>query len=790
MPRKPVFHGCLTARNVTIAMRTAKPRRPAGTLPADVSSFIGRRRELSEVRRALSTTRLLTLTGGAGVGKTRLALRVADDARRAFPEGVWLVELAALGDPDLLVHTVAGALGLPDQAVSPTERLVEYLADKRLLLVLDNCEHLLDACAELVSTLLASAGELRVLATSRQPLRVDGEHVFGVPAMSVPAPEALRDGDNLRSYESVTLFAERAAAGLPGFTLTPDNQLTVARICERLEGIPLAIELAAVRLQSLSLEQILDRLDNSFMLLTTGSRAAPPRQRTLRAMIDWSFELCSPAERTLWARLSVFSGGFDLEAAEEVCSGEGIDRGEVLHLIAGLVDKSILSREQYGNRARYRLLETIRQYGQARLVDSGRQTVLRRRHRDYCLRLAGRAEADWFSPRQVTWATRMRLEHANVRAALEFCLSEPGEARAGQRIAASLRSFWIGAGLLTEGRRWLDRALRSDAERSPERARALWVCAFLDLLLADPEPALCRLAECATLADELGDAESAAYTALWRGYAALHRGDAEGLDGMAGALSRLRTAGDLYGTWIALLMMALGACALGDDRALGWGEEALRLCERHEATFFGFHSLWVTGLERWRRGEWRRATALAGQALRLKRSVNDPWGIAHGLAVLALVAADENQHRRAARLLGAAHAAWRLSGAERGLWGVHAFDDRCVKETRLALDDSAFDVAHREGEALTTEAAIGYALGEKSGDDPAGRGSADTRAVLTRREREVADLVARGLSNREIAETLVIAQRTAESHVEHILTKLGFNSRAQIAAWSTAYAEG
>jgi predicted ATPase/DNA-binding CsgD family transcriptional regulator len=771
-------------------MRGAKLRRPPGGLPADVSSFIGRRRELSEVKRSLSATRLLTLTGVAGVGKTRLALKVADDVRRAFPDGVWLVELAALQDPGLLVHTVAGALGLPDQSVSPTDRLARYLADKRLLLVLDNCEHLLDASAALVCRLLAAAPELRVLATSRQALRVDGERVFLVPALSVPDLDRLRQEDNLRCYEAVTLFAERAAAGLPHFELNRHNQVAVARICDRLEGIPLAIELAAVRLQSLSLQQIIERLDNCFALLTTGSRAALPRQRTLRAMVDWSFELCSPQERTLWARLSVFSGGFDLETAEEVCSGDGIARQEVLHLVAGLVDKSILTRDQHGSRVRYRLLETIRQYGGARLAESGQEKALRLRHRDHCRRLAEDAEADWFSPRQATWGARMRLEHANMRAALDFCAVEPGEVRTGLRIAASLRSFWIGSGLLTEGRRWLDRFLRLDPEPTTDRAKALWVCAFLDLLLADPEPALRRLAECATVAGELGDTEAAAYGALWTGYAALHRGDACGLEVMAEALDQRRAAGDLYGTWIALLMMALGACALGDDRALAWAEEALRRCEQHQAKFFGFHSLWVLGLERWRRGDRRRAVALAGEALRLKRTVNDPWGIGHGLVVFAFVAADEGQHRRAARLLGAAHAAWRLSGsAVRGLWGVHAFDDRCAAQTRLALGDDAFDAAYREGADLALDDAVGYALGEPTAGAPVTpRPSPDGRAVLTRREQEVADLVARGLSNRQIAEALVIAQRTAESHVEHILTKLGFTSRAQIAAWSAEYA--
>ena len=723
------------------------------------------------------------MTGVGGVGKTRMAVKVADDVRRAFPDGVWLVELAALEDPALLVPTVAGSLGLPDQSTSPTERLAQYLAGKRLLLVLDNCEHLLDASATLVSELLAAAPELRVLATSREALQLPGERIFVVPALSLPKPGRVREADNLGSYEAIRLFAERAAAAVPRFELTQDNQVAVARICQRLEGIPLAIELAAVRVQSLSPEQILDRLDNCFLLLTSGSRAALPRQRTLRATIDWSFQLCSERERTLWAYLSVFSGGFDLEAAEGICSAGGIERDDVLHLVAGLVDKSILIRDE---QTRYRLLEPIRQYGRARLAESGQEALLRSRHRDYFQRLAADAEADWFSPRQATWAARMRREHANVRAALEFCLSEPGQAGAGLRIAASLRSFWIGAGLLTEGRRWLDRALALDTEPSKDRAKALWVCSFLDLLLAHPEPALRRLAECRALASELGDGSAAAYSSLWSGYATLHRGETSGLAVMASALDQHKAAGDLYGVWISLLMMGVGECALGDERALGWGEEALRLCEQHQAKFFSFHALWMIGLERWRRGDLREATALAGQALRLKRSVNDPWGIGHGLVVLAFVAASDGEHWRASRLLGAAHAAWKLSGSSiRGLWGVHAYDDECVARLRQALGDGAFDTAYQEGTGFTLDAAIVYALEEKAADAPQPEHPAEGQALLTRREREVASLVAEGLSNKDIADALVISQRTAESHVEHILTKLGFNSRAQIAAWNT-----
>ncbi len=349
-----------------------RPR--AGNLPGEVMSFVGRRQEVAEARQLLRRHRLLTLTGVAGVGKTRLALQVAAASSRTFPAGVWLVELGSLQDGELVAGTVAGALGLSDQCPQhPTDALAEYFKDKRALLVLDNCEHLLDACAGLVEALVRAAPKLRVLATSRQPLGVYGESILMVPSLPVPDPD--QPASVVRRYEAVSLFAERAAAVLPGFQVTSDNSAALARLCQRLDGIPLAIELAAGQLRMLSLEQILDRLDDHAELLTWESQTGPPRQRTLRAAIGWSFDLCSPAERAVWARCSVFSGGFDLEAAEEVCSGDGIAREDVLDVVANLVDKSILVREEDAGRVRYRLPETIRRYGRCRLADSGEERV-------------------------------------------------------------------------------------------------------------------------------------------------------------------------------------------------------------------------------------------------------------------------------------------------------------------------------------------------------------------------------------------------------------------------------
>jgi len=340
-----------------------------GTLPAELTSFVGRRRELATTRQMLASSRLLTLTGVGGVGKTRLALRMAGEVRRTFPDGVWFVELAALHDSQLVPYTLANALELRQVSPEPTADLAHYLEEKRLLVVLDNCEHLTDACAVLASKLLAAAPGLRIVATSRHVLGVEGEQILPVPPLSTPAAETEVGAGDATHYESVALFVDRATAVAPDFEIVDANRAAVLELCRRLDGIPLAIELAAVWLRILSPAQILDRLEDRFRLLTTVRPASPARQQTLDAAIAWSFDLCSPAEQLLWARLSVFSGGFDLEAAEEVCSGDGIARVDVLTLVASLVNKSIIIRKQATEHttAWYQMLETIRQYGVTQL---------------------------------------------------------------------------------------------------------------------------------------------------------------------------------------------------------------------------------------------------------------------------------------------------------------------------------------------------------------------------------------------------------------------------------------
>lgn len=481
----------------------APARDAVGNLPAEVTSFVGRREATASVKRALSEARLVTLAGVGGVGKSRLALHVAREIRRAFPDGVWLVELAKLGTPALVEQTVAAALELRDHSSrDPATVLAEFLADKRLLLVLDNCEHVLARCGQMVDRLLAAAPALSVLATSREPLGIPGERLWPVPPLTLPPADAGAQAPD-RPYEALALFEDRAAAVVPDFTLDKDNKPAVARLCRRLDGLPLAIELAAVRMRVLSAEEMLARLEDRFTLLTTGHRTAAPRHQTLRAAVQWSFELCSEPERLLWARCSVFAGDFDLDAAERVCAGPGLAHREVFEAVSRLIDKSVLTREGGGASARYRVLETIRQYGRERLDETGDTPAVRRRHRDYYLLLAEQADADSGGPHQYEWAERLRAERANVFTALDYCLTIPGQQRHGLRLAATLWFYWIACGSVRDGRYWLGRALKADPAPSRDRARALWTNGWIACLQGDNQAGLALLEEGRDLAQKL-----------------------------------------------------------------------------------------------------------------------------------------------------------------------------------------------------------------------------------------------------------------------------------------------
>ncbi|MFI2189888.1 ATP-binding protein [Streptomyces sioyaensis] len=766
----------------------------AGGLPAEVTSFVGRRREIADVKRQLGHSRLVTLTGPGGIGKTRLALRIAREVHRSFPDGVHLVQLAALEKGDLLARAVADQLRLGSvSAGEPVPALVEYLAGRRLLLVLDNCEHLLDACARLVSTLLTSAPGLRVLATSRQLLGVGGEQAIAVPPLAVPDPGDTTAQDVTYS-EAVTLFTERALSACPDFVLTPAKTLVITRICHQLDGIPVAIELAAARLRSLSVEGILARLDGRFDLLTRGPRDAAQRQRTLRAVIDWSFDLCTPPEQLLWSRLSVFSGGFDLEAAEAVCCGQGIEARDVLDLVTALVEKSILTCTEHRTQMRYRMLETFRQYGREHLTALGEQHTLTERHLTWFQTKAERAEADWFSPRQMSWLAWFQTEQPNIRAALEHCMTAPGHAQAGLRLTASLWSFrlghWLDFASLGEARRWIAQALALDPDPSLAGARALLVDGVLALQQGDTTTARKRLAQGREAAQRLGDeADLARANVTLAGLIAMFQGnftDAAGL--LEDAMSAHQAADDPGSVAAASFMLAMVCFNLADPTAGDHAQRCLTLCETHDTQWSHNHALWVVALEEYRQGHTRRATTLLRESLREKLLHRGRWGIAHSFELLGWCAAADNRNERAATLLGAAQTAARLSGADLSKWGqLRLSHGQCEAQLRQELGPNGYSAAFSAGTQLTLEQAVAFAVEDKpDAEPPRPAGAQENWAPLTVREIEVAELLSQGLTNKEIAANLVISRRTAEGHVVRILNKLGFTSRTQIAAWATA----
>ncbi|WP_083267757.1 ATP-binding protein [Lentzea guizhouensis] len=730
---------------------------------------MGRKQDVAEVRRLLADSRLVTLTGVGGVGKTRLALRAAGELRRAFRDGVWFVELGGVTDPELVVHTVLESLGVHDDTVRQHRTvLVEHLRDRQLLMVLDNCEHVVGATADLVDALLRGVPGLRVLATSRERLGVDGEHLWQV----VP----------LEQDPALVLFAERAAAVEPGFTLSGGNHGKVSQICALLGCIPLAIELAAVRLRVLTLDHLLSRLDDTFRVLQDGKRGGDPRHQTLQAAVDWSFRLCTRSEQTLWARASVFAGTFDLEAAERVCSGDGVPPAEVVRSLSGLVDKSVVVAEQHPAGTRFRLLEPLRQYGVDKLRSAGLEQVLRERHRDHYIEWAERREQEWFGPAQPQIFALTRLENANLRTALDFCFASDGEHCV--HLAGTLWFYWAGCGMLGEGRHWLDRAVAT-AKEGPLRAKALWVNGYVATLQGDLSASVRMLDECRAYARTAGDESALAYATHRLACTHLVGDDLAIADELfEEAMARYRSLGTVNShTMLAGIELAISATFQHDFAG------AERLCveakavgEEHGELWAQAYAIYVLALCAWVSGDLAKADALGRDCLRIKRSFHDLLGIVLGMEVLAWIAASQGNAARAATLLGATSEIWQSVGYP--MFGSRYFGTphgECESAAVAALGEADFRVAFRRGMDLELEDAISFAIGE----EPAEPEPVAPPTPLTRREQQVADLIAGGMSNKEIAARLVIARRTAEGHVERILQKLGFTSRAQIATWVT-----
>jgi predicted ATPase/DNA-binding CsgD family transcriptional regulator len=757
---------------------------PRHNLPAQLTSFIGREREIAEVRRFLSTTRLLTLTGAGGAGKSRLAFRVAAEALDDFADGVWTAELAPIADPSLVTQTVASALSVPEQ---PGRRLIETLVDhlrrRSLLLVLDNCEHLRAACAQLATELLQGCPDLRILATSRVPLTVPGEMLWRVPSLSLPEAERLRSPQEIQKYEAVRLFVERAQSVRPAFALTSDNARQVVDVCRQLDGIPLAIELAAARTRVLAVEQIAARLHDRFRLLTGGSPSALPRHQTLQATMDWSHGLLAEPERILLRRLSVFAGGWALEAAEAVCSGNGLEPADVLDVLAHLVDNSLVLADMLHDQTRYRLLETVRQYAQARLEDSDEAVRVRRRHRDWYLGLAERADAGVRGPDEETWLALVETEHDNLRAAIEWTKAQR-DADAELRLARALEWFWYLLGHWTEGRARLEEAIERGAAAPPSSMPKVLVGVVrLAYRMDDLRRAEALCTQGLTLTRELDDKSGTAQFLLWSGIIAVAENrPADAVPRVEEALAVCRAIGDRWWELEALAMLGTVATMRGDyPRAGACLTECLTLSRETGNANNTSYALRGLGVLAVRRGDAAGALAHYAECLDLCRRVRTPGIIAECLEGLARTAALRREHERAAVLFGAADALFQSLGGRLPLWADESDHDRYVAAARAGLRPTAFAAAADRGRAMTIEQALEYALPPA----PPGRAPRDAAAeTLTAREREVASLVAQGLTNRQIAAKLVITERTAETHVQNILNKLGFTSRAQVAAWA------
>jgi predicted ATPase/transcriptional regulator with XRE-family HTH domain/Tfp pilus assembly protein PilF len=646
---------------------------PARTnLPVQPTSFVGRERDLGEVQALLSHAPLLTLTGAGGAGKTRLALAAAGELIGEYPDGVWLVELAALADPALVVQAVPTVLGLHEEPNRPLlATLIDHLKDRRLLLVLDNCEHLVESCAELATALLRSCLHLRILATSRETLAVPGETTYRIPSLAVPDLARLPDLEDMPAYAAVRLFVQRAQSRRPDFTLNAQNTRSVAEVCARLDGMPLAIELAAARVASLPVEAIAARLDDRFRLLTGGPRTVVPRQQTLRATLDWSYDLLGEGEQRLLARLSVFAGGWTLEAAERVCVGPGVEAWDVLDLLGGLLNKSLVLLEEREGDARYRLLETSRQYAHEQLTLSAGVAAARDRHLAWCMALAEEAAPRLTGSEQAAWLARLEAEHDNLRAALGWARERPA-ADLGLRLAGALGRFWYMRGYFGEGRRWLE-AVLVESHQTPAAARALALneAGTLAYLQGDHGRAVALYVEALALRRALGDTQGMAQSLNNLGNAADDQGDSR----RAAALfeEALALCRELEDTWgIATLLGNLGVAAEreGDyGRAATLYEETLTLRRGLGDTWGIANSLGNLGLVVAWQGEYGRAVALCEESLALRRALGDPAGIAAVLDKLGMVATMQGDYGQAAALYGEGLALWRELGAQQEIAG-------------------------------------------------------------------------------------------------------------------------
>lgn len=807
-------------------------------LPLRLASFIGRKQEIAHLSGVLGETppacRLLTLTGVGGAGKTRLALEVAPLLLNKFPQGVWFVKLAALSDPQLVPQTVAQVLGLKDAPQSsPEDTLIQYLQNRKLLLILDNCEHLIEACATLAEALLQACPTLAILATSREGLNIEGEICFPVPSLSLPDPAAAASLDEVAGAEAVQLFLQRGAAVQPDFRLTEQNAAAVIQICQRLDGLPLALELAAGRLKGLPLNQLANRLDDRFRLLSGGSRTALPRHQTLQALLDWSYNLLSQREQVLFRRLSGFPGDFSLEAAEFVCPGEyqevggwgNLTKTDVLDLLAQLVNKSLVQLEpdtSTQSEQRYRLLETIRRYSQDRAAKANETDLIRQNHLEWCLELAEKAEPNLQGPDQFEWLNRLELEHDNLRAALAYALEardEDGGMRtetgknplhpssfslhpfdAALRLCGALWRFWQAHSHFLEGRRWLEMALTptaSSAVRPEVRAKALHGAGVL-LSLSDYTASLAYHEENLNIRREMKDIAGQVAALRDLGWLALHYNDFERARRFGEASLRLGQAEqDKPNIAASLFVLSIAAFHQGNlAKSAELGEECLEIWRELGDLGSCASALNHLGRLALRQGAFEKAGRLMVESLGLNWKLNNKLGVANTiLQIIELSLAQPAQPAgtyRAVQLLSWQERISATFGGNMPPLARLSFD-ASLANSRSRLDDAHFSALWTEGQALTVEQAVGLAreagllvsqLPAVSSEPTSSTESSftgkagDAGEKLTQREVEVLRLVAAGLTNAQVAGKMSITSRTVNAHLTSIYAKLSVTSRS------------
>ena len=819
-------------------MPTSKGKSTFGNLPIPLSTFIGREHERREIQKLLLSNRLVTLTGPGGCGKTRLALKVAQELIEELENHIWYVELASVSDPVFVPQTIAATLNIREQlSRSLTDVLTDTLATPPTMLFLDNCEHLIFACAQIAEALLKKCPDLKILTTSREMLGITGEIAWTVPPLSLPRqqpwtnPASAQYALNLyKESESVQLFINRASAISPDFKLTAENGAWVADICRHLDGMLLAIELAAARVRSLSVQQIAQRLDDRFNLLIGGSRTAPLRQQTLASALDRSYALLSESEQKVLQRLSVFAGGAMLEAAESVCTEAGIESTEVMDALTHLVDKSLVTVDRLERReTRYHLLETIRQYAHEKLAESGEVDESKNRHMNYFIRWAENAEPHLGEANQLQWLEQYEAERDNLRAALEWCNADETRAEEGLRLVVVCAHFWRLRGYLSEGRAHISTALNQikTREKTETRARALYWGASLAYLQSDyPATRLIGeeslslwrelnaadkvgLADMLDLVGELATEEGDYITApvlfeealqifreledprgigdmlMQLGWAYMRMGEYEKVAPcMEEALALFQEIGHV--SLLGLTLAGLGELAIRQsqyERATQLLEESLTIRKQHGYKWGMGASLGSLGWIALRQHDHKRMKNYLNQSLSIRKEIGDIGGIAWCLEKLAEAKYEQAQFQEAAKIFGHADSVRAPIGsvidpADQGDY------NRLISGLRSALGEDAFASLWVDGKSMQLQEIIDCALLESAASTETTRAEKEKFSGLTAREREVAALIAQGKSNREIAEAMTVGVKTIETYVTRILNKLNFESRVQIATWA------